>query len=271
MLSVTMMAQSDLTYMDPDSENLYFTLSGEADKAIAEGEYAVAIEHLKEAISINPDNPANVLLLSNLGMVYNYVDQDSLALEAFDRAINIAPSMTVVLVNRGKLYLKMGDDDAAFEDFGKVVERDSTNVDALFYHGIIALYNGHLQDAERDLSYLKEAAPDSHNTAIALATLYSMTGFEERAITYYQKLIDEDAQPEYYAGLAGCLISTDRLSEASALLNEAMDKYHDNPELYMYRALLNKKRYLNKAAREDARKAISLGADPRRVHLMMKN
>lgn len=250
---------------------MYFTLSEEADKAIASGDYVMAVERLNEAIGIDPDNPANVLLLSNLGIVHGYLDQDSLAMEAFDSAIRIAPSMTIVLVNRGKLHLKMGNDRAAFADFGRVIELDSTNVDALFYHGFIALYDGALQVAEHDFSLLKEADPDAHNTSIALATLYSMTGFDEKAIPYFQRLIEDEPQPEFYAGLAGCFLATDRLSDASALLTEAIGKFPDDPELYMYRAWLNKKRYLKKETQKDMQKAISLGADPRKVQRLLQD
>lgn len=272
LLSVSLMGQTITSSVNPDDEeDVYFILSGEADKAIAEGDYNTAALRLREAIAVDPDNPANVLLLSNLGIVHNYLDQDSLALEAFDRAILIAPSMTVVLVNRGKLHLKMGNDKAAFEDFGRVIQRDSTNTDALFYHGIMALYDGDLKAAERDFMHLEESAPNARNTVVALATLYSMTGSDSKAVPYFQRLIADDPQPEYYAGLAGCYLAMDDLSEASALLTEAMEKYRNDPELYMYRAWLNKKRYLHKASREDAQKAISLGADPRKVQQLLRD
>lgn len=252
-------------------EDVYFILSGEADKAIAEGDYSTAVQRINEAIDHDPDNPTNVLLLSNLGILYNYLDQDSLALDALDKANQIAPNMTVVLVNRGKLRLKMGDDMEAFKDFGKVVARDSTNTEALFYHGMMALYSGMMEEAERDFGLLEIIDPKGRDTAIAMSSLYSMTGRDARAIPYLQELIETDPQPEYYANLAACYIMIDNLSEASALLSEAMTKYPRDPEIFLYRALLNKKRYLLKEAEEDAAKAISLGADPRKVDQMIRN
>lgn len=248
-----------------DEEDVYFILSDEADKAISAGDYPTAIARINDALMIAPDNPTNVLLLSNLGILHNYLDQDSLALEAFDKANLIAPSMTIVLVNRGKLHLKMGNDADAFKDFGKVVERDSTNVDALFYHGIMALYAGNLPLAEHDFRCLEVVAPGAKNTAIALSSMYSMTGREIQAIPYLLQLIEIDPQPEYYSNLAGCYLALERLSEASALLSEAVNKYPADPEIYLYRAWLNKKRYLIKEAHADADTAISLGADPLKV------
>lgn len=270
LIPFALMSQQD-THSSNEEEDVYFILSGEADKAIADGDYPTAVQRINEAIAIDPDNPMNVMLFSNLGIIHNFLDQDSLAMDAFDKALLIAPSMTVVLVNRGKLSLKTGNDKAAFEDFGKVIERDSTNSEALFYHGIIALYSGQLQIAEKDFMRLEQVAPSNHNTAVALASLYSMTEKNDQAIPYFQKLIAEDPQAEYYAGLAGCYIAIDDLTEASALLNEAMERFRDDPELYMYRAWLNKKRYLSKAARDDAQKAISLGADPIKVQRLIQD
>ena len=88
-----------------DEEDPYFLLCEQADKAIADGDYLSAIQRLNEAISIRPDAPENVLLMSNLGMLYSYTDQDSLALRTFDEALGIAPSMRTVHLNRARVYL----------------------------------------------------------------------------------------------------------------------------------------------------------------------
>ena len=82
---------------EPDEEDVYFILMGQADQAIKDENYPEAEHRLVEAMAIEPNNPSNVLLLSNLGMVYSYMDRDSLALEAYDEALRRAPEMTTVL------------------------------------------------------------------------------------------------------------------------------------------------------------------------------
>ena len=52
------------------------------------------------------------------------------------------------------------------------------------------------------------------------------------------------------------------------MMGDAMVKYPSDPELFFYRALLNKKRYLSDDAKRDAKRAIELGADPERVKLI---
>ncbi len=253
------------TGAEPDEEDVYFLLMGQADQAIKDEDYPEAERRLVEAMAIEPDNPSNVLLLSNLGMVYSYMDRDSLALQAYDEALRRAPEMTTVLQNRARLHLKMGNDLDAFSDFSAVADRDSLNAEARYYRGMIALYGGKLDQATADFDILSTVAPDSYNTWSALAALYSLTEHSARAIPYYIKLIEADPSPEYYSALAGCYLAEGRLSEASSTIADALKLYSHDPELYYYRAWLNRDRYLLDDAHADAALAVRYGADPRKV------
>lgn len=248
-----------------DEENPYLLLIGEAEKAIDDGDYVTAILRLKDAMRVEPDNPSNVLLCNNLGLLYTQLGQDSLAMRAYDNALAIAPAMTTVINNRALLCLRMGRDAEAREGFESVIERDSLNVKARFYHGMMSLYAGDAQTAIADFSILKSIAPDDDNTCVALSSLYSMTGCELQAIPYYQKLIARSPEPEYYAGLAGCYLALDRLSDAMATITEGLEKCGDDPELYYYRAWANREAYQLDQAKADAKRAIQLGADREKV------
>ena len=106
---------------DNGDEDPYYLLTEQADKAIAAQDYESAAARLIEAMSIRPDAPENVMLLSNLGMVYSYMDRDSLALETLNKALDRAPSMRTVLSNRAHVLLKMGRDMEARRDRKSVV------------------------------------------------------------------------------------------------------------------------------------------------------
>ncbi len=254
---------------DIDEANPYFLLTGEADSAIMRHDYPTAILRLRDAMAVDPDNPSNVLLLSNLGMLYSYLDQDTLALEAYNEALEKAPAMTTVQSNRGLLYLKMGDDVNAWRDFGQVIERDSLNITARYYHGLISLYGGERTVAEKDFAVLEQCAPESDHALVAMSSLYSLTGQSRKAIPYYKKLIEREQAPEYYAALAGCYLDLEQYSDASEILAEGFKNCGDDPELYYYRAWLNKANYLLDDAKADAQRAIELGADPKKVYKLM--
>ena len=250
---------------EPDEADPYFLLCGEADEAIAEGKYEEAAERLWDAIMMRPQAPQNLFLRTNLGLIYSYIDKDSLALSTLEQVIEIAPTMKTPRANRARVLLKLGRDADALEEYQNILELDSTHVEARYYRGMMALYNGVLDVAEQDFGVLKETAPESLMTARALSSLYSMTGRDREAIPYFKKLLEQEKAPEYYSGLAGCYIANEDYNEASELLAEAIQEFPEDPELYYYRAQLNRKRYRIEEARQDAAKAVQLGLNPSKV------
>ncbi len=251
-----------------DEEDPYLLLCGQADKAISEGKFEDAAARLIDAMSVRPDAPENVLLLSNLGMVYSYMDQDSLALATLDEALRRAPSMRTVQSNRAHLLLKTGRDHDAYDAFEALLKVDSLNTDARYYHGTIALYHGKRDIAEKDFEVLKSQDPESHFTAQAMSTLYSLTGRDLEAIPYFKKLLKSEPSPEYYAALAGCYLALGNLTDASSTISEGMKKYPSDPELYYYRAMLNRDRFLLDDAHADAKKAVEFGLSPAKANAL---
>lgn len=251
-------------------EDPYFLLMGEAEAAIKEEKWEEAAQRLNDALMVKPNLPSNALVYSNLGAIYTTIQQDSLALASYNNALDIAPNMLMPLLGRGKLYLKLGKDKDAFHDFTRAIQLDSINTDARFYHGMMSLYGGIKEMAEEDFAVLESIAPRSTDTAIALSTLYSMTGRDSEAIPYLKKLVENAPSPEFYANLAGCYLNLDWLNEASEIISDGLKKYPDDPELYYYRAWLNKERYRLDDAHEDAKKAVKLGANPKKVESLFR-
>lgn len=252
-------------------ENPYFLLMGEADRAIADGNWQEAIDRLNDVLSVDRNNPSNALVYYNLGVCYGCLGADSLALDSYDRSLGLAPNMVTTLVGRGRQLLAMSRDREAYGEFSRAIEIDSLSTDARYYHGMMSLYGGFREEAERDFDVLKSLTPHARRTAVALSALYSITGREREAVPYLKELIDADPQPEYYASLAGCYLELGELSEASALIHTALEKYPDDAEIYYYRAWLNRDNYRLDDAKADARRAISLGASPTKVKALFQN
>ena len=260
---------------DPnDSLNLeerpYFLLIDQSEKALEQNDYEAAALRLVEAMSVEPDNPLNVALLTNLGMIYYYNEQDSMALRVLDEAVRRSPRLIAAHEKRARVLTGMGRDKEAYEEYGRVIDIDSLNTSARFYHAMMALHSGKLPEAEADIACLNRVVPLWTNTVLAHATLFSMTGREREAISLFRRLLDKDKLPEYYAALAGCLIAVDDLNEASRVIGEGMELFKDDAELYFHRAVLNHQRFLPDEAHRDAKRAIQLGADPKRVAAVLK-
>lgn len=243
----------------------YFILTEEADTAISHRDWPAAAARLSEAIAIRPDAPTSLLLMTNLASVYAELGHDSLALVTYDRVLDRAPDMFTTRLGRGRQLLAMGRDTEAYHDFSAALAIDSLSADAHYYHGLIALYAGNAGQAERDFNTLARIAPKSFDTAMALGTLYSLTGRERQAIPYLERILEADPAAEFFASLAGCYLALGQLSEAAEVINRGLKSFPRDPELYYYRAWLNRDRYRLDEARADAARAISLGASKARV------
>ena len=248
----------------------YFILMGEADSAIIKHDWPTAVLRLNDALAVKPQHPSNALLYNNLATVYGYMGQDSLSLDTFNKGLEIAPNMLTLILGRGRALLANGKVSEAFVDFNRAVELDSVSVDARYYRGMVALYGGDLVRAERDFEVMNRVAPKLADTAIALSTLYAMTHREKEAIPLLKGLIAHDPAAEFYATLAECYLATDDLSNASETIGAGLERYPQNAELYYCRAWLNRGRYLLDDAQADAKTAIKLGANPRKVNKLFK-
>lgn len=242
----------------------------EADKACAQGKWSDAEHALKEALELEPDNPANVLLLSNLGMIQFNLGKDSLAIETLNEAHFIAPVSVTILSNRAKVLTALGEEDSAMHDYARIIELDSMYIPARFHHGLLALKHRDFNTAKIDFEFMERNFPKADETNIAMATFKSSIGEYAEALPYYNKILITIKEPEYYGARAYCNLMTGNLQEASDDIASALQLSPDDGELYLYRAALNKMRFRPADATADAKKAIELGVDPRRAVPLME-
>lgn len=252
------------------AQNLSYELMlDHIDRAIAAEEWSRADSLIETTIRQDPGNPGNIMLMSNLGMIRFYMGQDSLALATLTDAHRMAPNSVTVLSNRARVNAATGHISDAILDYNAVELLDSTFTDTFLNRGLIYLYNGFFDEAEKDLLRYEKSHPDSEDTSAAMAALYSITSRPADALPYFGKLIADDPQPEYYSGRAICLLQLDRLTDAADDISTGLQLDADYGELYLARAILNQKRYERDAARRDAARAIELGIDPQRVHIIL--
>lgn len=255
---------------EPDEEDPYYLLTEQASQAIKAEKYDDAAARLLEAISVKPNAPENVMLLSNLGMVYSYQGKDSLALETLDEVLRRAPAMRTVLLNRAGILLKLRRDTEAASDLTKVIAADSTNIKARYLRGMAAIHNRNLAQAEEDFAVLKDTDPNGDDTAIAMSTLFVVQGRSREAIPYLKTLTERVPDADTYATLADCYIDLGELSEAGATIKEGLEKFPDNGELYLCRAELGVASYRLDEAHADARKARMLGVPKQAIEAIFK-
>lgn len=256
--------------VDIDNDSPYMQLVNQADSLCEAGLWNEASLTLQHAIALEPDNPGNIPLLSNLGMVHHYMGEDSLAIVTLSRAIDIAPSSVTIIANRAKVYTAMGHEQEAFDDYARIMELDSTYIQARFCHGLLALRHRMFNVAQADFDYLDAHFPTADETLIGRATFLSSVGKYAEAIPYYDEILRTIKAAEYYGARAYCRLMTDDLPEAAADIASALELAPDDGELYLYRAALNKMHYRPDDARRDARRAVELGVAPSRAAQFLK-
>lgn len=249
--------------------NSYNKLIDQADKAIAKQNWETAESCIISAMRAEPDNPGNILLLSNLGMIQFYQGRDSLAIATLTDAHRLAPSSVTVLCNRARVLTSAGMLKAAISDYDAAAALDSTIYQPYLYRGLINLSLGNISEAQVQLTKLNQLFPDLTDTHIALAALYSAIEQPDEAIPHFNLLIKANPQAEYYAGRAMCFIQTDRLIDASEDITSGLELDPECAELYVCRALLNHRAYRRDEAMRDAQRAIDLGTNRQRLYKLL--
>lgn len=252
-----------------DVSKEYFELMGRADKAIKDGKWADAETELRKALRLDPANPSNILLLSNLGMVQFYDGRTDDAISTLSDAHRIAPASVTILLNRARVFTSSGMDDAALRDYSEVITLDSTLAEPRFYRAMIELNRGNLAPARADIDTLAMRHADDRFTHIGLATLLMREGHYADAIPHFNKVLKDNPDAAYLGSRALCYLLTDDPGAAADDLARAIELDPTDGELYLYRAMLNKVRYRPDDARADGEKAIKFGVAPERVKMLL--
>ena len=268
-LSIAFILFSITLLKGADGPGDYMRLVEQYERSANQSNWQEADDYLCRAIACDPDNPQNALLMSNLGMIRFYAGQDSLALATLNRAVSMAPASVTLLGNRARVLTALGFPAEAIRDYNTLESLDSTYTAPYLYRGLIYLYTGMLDEATPNLEKLRELDDSSVDACIALASYFTVIEKPEEAIPYYNNLINAEPAAEYYAGRARCLLAKDALLDAAEDIASGLELDPDFSELYVCRAILNKKRSRMDDALTDGNRAIQLGADRHYVYRLL--
>lgn len=238
----------------------YRELSERAVEYIDQDSLVQAEKLLIEALKLEPKNPHNALLFSNLGLVQRRMGRYEDALESYSFALNIAPLAVPILLNRGAIYMEKGMTDRAYSDYCLVLDKDKVNTEALLMRAYIYTVRRDYKAAHMDYDRLLELDPQSYSGRLGLATLDQKEGkFRESLDLLNKLLVEYPKDAMLYVARAGVEKEMAHLELALVDLEEALrldpalvDAYLMRGELY----LLQKRKSL---AKQDFEKALSLG------------
>ena len=109
----------------------YGKLCDRASELFGQDSLQLAEEVIRQALKLEPANPHNALLFSNLGTIQRRQRQYDDAIDSYTYALNIAPLSVPILLNRAALYLEQGKDNFAQVDYSLILDREKNNKEAL--------------------------------------------------------------------------------------------------------------------------------------------
>lgn len=242
----------------------YTALADSADGYLKRERWADAARTLRQAMRIRPGNPANALLLSNLGVAQTNLGQYDDALQSFEAALALAPRSTAVLSNRARTYMSMRRNADAIADLSQALRIDSTLLWPRRMRGWLRLAETNdVEGALQDFRYHTTAAPDSADAfrGRGIAAYYSCL-YAEADSALSRAIELEPSDDEAMLWRAATRIITNQFADAAADLSKAISIAPTNGDLFMLRAYLNRLRYRNTDAESDLKNARSYGANP---------
>jgi tetratricopeptide (TPR) repeat protein len=182
-----MMSEGSSIYFDSmDIANIaeYYTISGELDKSDAAVEYGLAL---------HPSDPDILIAKAGNLLIRGRRDEASVIAES----INDPDNQELVYL-KGEIAIAADDPDTADVYFMQAIELSDNDLG--MFNDIIVKYmdNRYFDLCQKWLDMALVLSPDSRNFIELQADLYFDTGQMERAIEWYNHLLDEFAYDTYY-------------------------------------------------------------------------
>jgi type IV pilus assembly protein PilF len=225
------------TAPDVDSKNpLSATvLMQQGQVLFSEGKFKEGMERYDQALKLQPDNP---VLHNLIGMGELQQGRATQALDAFNRALQLAPKYSDARSNRGAAYVQLGQFSMAEADFLSALA-DNTYANrsgVLFNLGSLYLARGNLPAAEENLRRATIAAGPV-DAYFLLGQVEERMGKRALAETAYRDAVARAPErPDILFALAKLLDAEGNKNEARDLYRRIISLAPDSPEAGLARA-----------------------------------
>lgn len=228
---------------------------------------------LQKAMSLEPANTNNPVLLLNLGILQRQLGLLDDAYISFTASLANNPMPELVLHNRASLLCDMQRFCEAMEDYGTLIRRYPDDVEAYYRRGLLYLEQHNRTQAEDDFKTSEKIDPDNLYTQLSKALIYKLDDNWGAAEKIYTSLIESEPQPvdpSFYMNRAECYVNTDQIFRASADLRVVENTQKNNPYFYFLRGRIRFEQFDKVAARADFKKAGELGYEATLVEEWLK-
>lgn len=228
-------------------------------------------ESLRAAMRLEPGNPFNYALLSNLGTIQRRQGKIEEALFSYSTALSRRPQDITLLANRASLYAEMGETDKAIADYEILLLSQPEDQNALYNRGLLFLKNKDFIRAEADFDKILEVNDKTIYGRLGHAIMEKMRGNYDDSERIYNYLINEMPKDwTMYEGRAELYFLMGKNARAKADVNKVFAESEPTASLYVLRGKINLAQYEKEAAKKDFLKAQELGYDQATIDELLR-
>jgi tetratricopeptide (TPR) repeat protein len=240
----------------------YEELIGKSYDYVEKNELVAAEASLKAAMRLEPANPNNYALLTNLGTIQRRQGKKEEAVVSYTAALSRFPKNLTILENRASLYLEMGETEKALNDYNLLLLEDPLNEEALYSRGMIHIQQKNFLWAEQDFDKMLELNNASLYARMGHAVLEKTRKNYDESERIYNYLIDKlPREWQLYKGRADLYFLMGKNGRAMNDINKVFFESEPDAELYVLRGKVKLALYERESAAKDFLKAREMGYD----------
>ncbi|MDR1500431.1 MAG: tetratricopeptide repeat protein [Tannerellaceae bacterium] len=244
------------------SGQTYEELIGKSYDYLEKEDLLAAEATLKEAMRLEPANPNNYALLTNLGTIQRRQGKMDEALISYTAALSRHPQNATILENRASLYLETGETEKALSDYNLLLLGNPANEDALYNRGLIYIRQKNYLWAEQDFDRMLELNEASMYGRLGHAILEKTRGNYDESERIYSYLIDKlPREWQLYKGRADLYFLMGKNGRALNDVNKVFFESDADAALYVLRGKIKLALYERRTAAADFLKAREMGYD----------
>jgi protein O-GlcNAc transferase len=185
------------------------------------GDFENAQKALKLALSIQPND---VETLFNLGLICLNLEVEKEAVDAFNRAVQLAPMEPALHAKLGVALHQTGAFDKAIEAYSESIRLDPSNAEVIFNLGLSQVRQSDLNEALKSFEKTVQIAPDYQLAYSQICNLKRTSGEYEEAVIAGRKAISLNPEDlKTLMDLSYALSGTGETAEAVEISRRAVD------------------------------------------------
>lgn len=219
-----------------------------------------AEELFRKALKMDPKNPRNALLFSNLGTVQKRMGKIDEAIESYTLALNITPYATAILLNRAALYMEQDLLNKAYVDYCNVIDLIPENMEARLFRAYIYMQRRQYAEARIDYNVVLNKDLKNKPARLGLILLDEKEGHANRSLEALNLLISDYPQDASLLKMRANMEMNQKQWELALLdMEEAIRLDSRDAESYLMKGNICLEMDKKKEARTAFEQAVTLG------------